>query len=207
MAEPIYTASTGYIKGSEVNKKMFSPTSGALLLLVLSHVGDTVTVVVDPTAGNDRLCMSAVEMVDKGTDNYHISCATLNYAIRGNLSLDNTLTVENCTEDVTSNISDVVIVLRSGLHVLSEQLFLGGSRNITFQADAAGSSPIITFNNASYSTVLLYESSALFMCEVEGLVFDGITFSGFGNSTTNATSAVIYAPNSSSTGFNSCTFE
>ena len=153
-----------------------------------------VTVVVDLDEGDDDLCMSAIEMVKGGMNSYPKPCASLNFAIRGNISRGNT-NVSNCSDD-TSILVNVKVLLRSGVHQLTEQLVLGKSKNITFQADTE-STPIVKCayfpNTGNYDNI--------FGCQVDGLVFEGITFQECGPISSN-----VFIYSSSNIKFDSCTF-
>ena len=178
-----------------------SLTRLAYLSLLCSFVyssqdGEFVTVVVDLDEGDDDLCMSAIEMVKTGINSYATPCASLNFAVRGNVSLGN-VSIDECN-DATSILKNVRIILRSGVHQLTERLVLGSSKNITFQADD-GADPIVRC--VSYPNYEPGNYDNIFGCRVDGLHFKGITFEECGPIPSN-----VFIYGGSSVSVDSCIF-
>ncbi len=152
------------------------------------------TVIVDVEEGDDDLCMSAVEMVKEDVNSYPVPCASLNYAVRGNTSQAD-VSVQNCFDE-TSILANVTILLRSGVYQLAEQLALAQSKNITFQADE-GAEPVIKC--VAFPNIENFDN--ILGCQVDGLTFQGITFTECGPISSN-----VFIHTSSNIKIDSCVF-
>lgn len=169
-----------------------------LLVLVCTPLSATVTITVDPLGGDDGSCMSIGQLSQAGLTNSSVPCETLNYA----LSLPDNETndyysTKNCTQ-ATNGFTDVLVLLKEGLHSLTSQLKVLGYSNITIESDVPGGATIecVDFPNYRESNF-----DNIFACGVTGLQFIGVNFERCGPISSN-----VFIYNSTDVVFDTCTF-
>lgn len=170
---------------------------GSLLPLLLSLVigaspslsQSTLVVRVDPSSGNDSLCMSAQErrLSTPGTAD-NVACATINRAL-GDVGC------ESCAN--MNPIQDTVVELAAGVHRLSGCIGITDSEAVRIMA--AVPNRRATIECAQSPNLNKFDN--LFVCEVRGIVFRGIMFENCGPLSPN-----VFLNSSSNISFEDCIF-
>ena len=165
-----------------------------LLSLVIgappSHSQSTLVVRVDPSTGNDSLCMSAQERRSPssipGPDDT-VPCATINRAL-GDVSC------VSCANPYP--IQDTVVQLAAGVHRLSGCIGITDSEGVRIVAETNRQATIECAQSPDSK-----EFDNLFVCEVRGIAFRGIVFEKCGPLSPN-----VFLNSSSNITFEDCIF-
>lgn len=153
----------------------------------LSHSQSTLVVRVDPSTGNDSLCMSAQERRSAAPGSAH-PCATINRAL-GDVGC------ESCAN--TYPIQDTVVELAAGVHKLTRCIGITDSEGVRIVAETSRRATIECAQSPNSK-----EFDNLFVCEVHGIVFRGIVFENCGPLSPN-----VFLNSSSNITFEGCIFQ